>query len=95
VSKPGRAPRDGQVEEDSQAAVCESEMLVYLEEQAARLRTAKDWRCGAVLGAAVEAYACLRFQHVQRSVLDDRTRTAFTGKAFRGKSKVNRVRPAF
>ena len=95
VHKPTRAATAGKVIAEQQAPVCEPELLILLENEAAKLRLAGDWRCGVVLGALIQSYVCMRFEHLQRSNLTERMPTAFIGECFRGNSRVAGARPGF
>eukprot|EP00972_Heterocapsa_arctica_P112381 16431427-Heterocapsa_arctica.AAC.1 len=70
-------------------------MSRFIEGQAEAYRKAGDWRLGPALAALVEAYGCLRFQHMQRSILVERTDAYFKGEAYKGKAHVAGARPKF
>eukprot|EP00971_Amphidinium_carterae_P177388 3518124-Amphidinium_carterae.1 len=59
------------------------------------LRQRQDWRWSARAGALAMAYACVRFQHIQRSWPIMRSSSTVTFVAARGKAHQDGVRGAF
>eukprot|EP00971_Amphidinium_carterae_P066566 1318206-Amphidinium_carterae.1 len=66
-----------------------------MERKLDELRQRRDWRWSALAGALAMAYACVRFQHVQRSWPIMRSSSTVTFVAARGKVHQDGVRGAF